>query len=63
MIDHDSAAAVVRAATRAHEMLTAQIVAEPHGPIVADLQRLADQAEQLVNEYAHLITALERRTR
>lgn len=63
MIDLDSAAAIARAAQFAHEVVTAQIVAEPTNPIVADLKRIADMAEQLVNENTALIAALERRTR
>lgn len=63
MIDLASAAAVSRAATRAHELLTAQIVAEPSNPIVAELQRIAAQLQALVKDNAQLIESLERRTR
>lgn len=63
MIDLDSAAAIARAAQFAHHVITAQIAAEPSNPIVTDLQRIADMAEQLVNENAQLIASLERRTR
>lgn len=63
MIDLDSAAAITRAAHFAHSMITAQIAAEPTSPIVAELQRIADMAEQLVNENAQLIASLESRIR
>jgi len=63
VIDLDSAAAITRAAKFAHNMITAQIVAEPHGPIVAELQRIADMAEALVNENKQLIASLESRNR
>lgn len=63
MIDADSAAALTRAAQKAHQMLTAQIQADPHGPFVADLQRLADMAQAIVAEYADMIRILERRNR
>lgn len=63
MIDLDSAAALTRAAQKAHQMLTAQIQADPHGPIVADLQRIADMAQAIVRSNAQLITSLESRTR
>lgn len=63
MIDLDSAAAIARAAQFAHHVITAQIIAEPTSPLVTDLQRIADMAEQLVNENAALITSLESRIR
>lgn len=62
MIDLDSAAAVARAAQKGHDMIAADIAAEPHGPIVAELRRIADELEELVAEYANMIRILERRT-
>ena len=51
MIDLESAAAVVKAARLAHEMVTAQIVADPTSPIVDELRRIANQAFDLAAEY------------
>ena len=63
MIDLDSAAAIAKAATCAHELITAQIIAEPASPIVTELQRIADMAESLIKDNAQMIASLERRTR
>ena len=51
MIDLDSAAAVAQAARLAHEMVTAQISADPSSPIVDELRRVAKQAFDLATEY------------
>ena len=51
MIDLESAAAVAKAARLAHEMITAQIVADPTSPIVDELRRIANQAFNLATEY------------
>ena len=62
MIDHASAAALVKAANRAHELLTARIDAEPDSPVAEDLRILAQTARDLATEYTELIAWNERRT-
>jgi hypothetical protein len=61
VIDHASAAAVVTAALRCHEMLTARIAAEPDSPVAEDLFILANRAAGIADEYTELIAANERR--
>lgn len=55
MIDLDSAAAIVKAATRARDVMLARIAEDPHNPINEDLRIIADHAQQIIN-------ANERRT-
>lgn len=50
-IDPASAAAVVTAAKRCREVLTARIDADPDSPIAADLQILADAARAIAADY------------
>ena len=50
-IDPASAAAVVTAANRCREVLTARIDADPDSPIAADLRILADAARAIAADY------------
>ena len=61
-IDPASAAAVVKAATRAGELLTARLDADPGAPIAADLLILVAAAAAIAAEYKQHLTNVERRT-
>lgn len=61
MIDNASAAAVVKAANRARELLMDRLAADPASPVAEDLRVLADRAAGIANEYTELIAANERR--
>jgi len=50
-IDPASAAAVVTAANRCREVLTARIDADPDSPIAADLRILADADRAIAADY------------
>lgn len=50
MIDHASAAALVKAAYRARDVMLDRIDEEPDSPIAADLRIIADHAQQIIND-------------
>jgi len=61
VIDPASAAAVVKAATRAGELLTARLDADPGAPIAADLAILVAAAAAIAAEYKQHLANVERR--
>ena len=56
MIDHASAAAVVVAANRCRDVLTARLDADPDSPIANDLRILVDAAGQIAADYERRTT-------
>jgi hypothetical protein len=61
MIDPASAAAVIAAANRAGELLTARLEADPGSPIAADLLILMAAAAGIAADYTQALTTTEQR--
>jgi len=55
-IDHASAAAVVTAANRCRDVLTARLEADTDSPIANDLRILVDAAGQIAADYERRTT-------